>query len=663
MATAEKKIRILVSVPNWMSTVTYIPYIWGCLKSACDLDPILKYSTEWLTPIFHTNSAEVLLQNYDLEKIDVFAISGYEWNWPLQLEMAQKIKKKNPHCLVVAGGPQPDWRSPQEDLKFIDLIVKKDGEDVFPEILRWQLGEKELTQIPNLILKDGTHTKEEKNASFTSRPSAYLSNRPHFEYWIQKLRQENTKIYAMLETNRGCPYSCSFCDWGSATMGKIRPFDYQKTKAEIDWLGEQQVEVVFITDANFGIFSQDLEIARWIVEAKQKYGYPKRILWNAAKNNMDRVIEIGKIWHQHALIDCVPISFQHTEDAVLESIQRKNIKTENLRYAVEEFDRLKVPTMGVLIAGNPGDTYTHWKKAWANMMEWGFHEDIQTHLFALLPNAPAKDPAYLEKWGIQSMRRPAARSRVFKNAQDLHHYHSNTSEYICETNTLTKEDFIQCLYYADFCKALHNLGLLRFVSQYLRFSHQIPYGEFYESLVENLESHGEFFAFLQKEILQSKQSFLYKENSSILMDPGPEFDFYCQPEEWIYYTSLKNQVRFYKDVRRFLGAYHPSIPQEILDDLLLFQTKMLISPDYDPKHGRIISCKYDWPKYFKTQGSILSEAVSPILINENKTGSSLLVDLHFSGEQDFFWKIIKPHNLRSYQTYFWQKIQDQPATV
>lgn len=27
---------------------------------------------------------------------------------------------------------------------------------------------------------------------------------------------------ATIETNRGCPYGCTYCDWGSATLSRIR---------------------------------------------------------------------------------------------------------------------------------------------------------------------------------------------------------------------------------------------------------------------------------------------------------------------------------------------------------------------------------------------------------------------------------------------------------
>src|SRR4029453_162177 len=42
---------------------------------------------------------------------------------------------------------------------------------------------------------------------------------------------------ATQETNRGCPYSCSFCDWGSSTMSKLRRFGMERVAPEINGFG------------------------------------------------------------------------------------------------------------------------------------------------------------------------------------------------------------------------------------------------------------------------------------------------------------------------------------------------------------------------------------------------------------------------------------------
>ena len=47
-------------------------------------------------------------------------------------------------------------------------------------------------------------------------PSPYLEN--VFEPLLDANPDE--RWLALWETNRGCPFSCTFCDWGSATAAK-----------------------------------------------------------------------------------------------------------------------------------------------------------------------------------------------------------------------------------------------------------------------------------------------------------------------------------------------------------------------------------------------------------------------------------------------------------
>src|SRR3989338_7461014 len=86
------------------------------------------------------------------------------------------------------------------------------------------------------------------------------------------------------ETNRGCPFSCTFCDWGSAVQSKVFTFDLSNVLRETDWFVEHKIEYVTCCDANFGILPRDLEIAKYMAEAKKKYGYPKTFSIQSTKN-------------------------------------------------------------------------------------------------------------------------------------------------------------------------------------------------------------------------------------------------------------------------------------------------------------------------------------------------------------------------------------------
>ena len=69
----------------------------------------------------------------------------------------------------------------------------------------------------------------------------------------------------IIETNRGCPYACTFCNWGNATQEKINQFSLETVKEEVKYVCENSRNLtgfLYIADANFGILRRDLEIAK-----------------------------------------------------------------------------------------------------------------------------------------------------------------------------------------------------------------------------------------------------------------------------------------------------------------------------------------------------------------------------------------------------------------
>jgi radical SAM superfamily enzyme YgiQ (UPF0313 family) len=61
---------------------------------------------------------------------------------------------------------------------------------------------------------------------------------------------------ALLETNRGCPFSCTFCDW--SLTKKIVEYPLARVEAELAWVVDHGLTHVMLADANFGIRPRDL---------------------------------------------------------------------------------------------------------------------------------------------------------------------------------------------------------------------------------------------------------------------------------------------------------------------------------------------------------------------------------------------------------------------
>ncbi len=78
-----------------------------------------------------------------------------------------------------------------------------------------------LATVPGIGYRDrtGVHRTENRDriADLDILPSPFLSG-------LFRPFEEVPDVFVTIETNRGCPYGCTFCDWGSATASRIRQF-------------------------------------------------------------------------------------------------------------------------------------------------------------------------------------------------------------------------------------------------------------------------------------------------------------------------------------------------------------------------------------------------------------------------------------------------------
>ena len=178
---------ILISNPS-STNITFIPYIYGVLKQHSDRDLDLRRSCNWLEPIFLRDEPAVLTSPYRLDEVDILGLSCYVWNFKLQCEIARLTKERNPNCLVVAGGPEPDWNDPLFFNKHpeVDLVVMQDGEEAFAGILRAMLlpeNERALAfaAVPGLLVPDrrrlggARHHRAARGVGRSDAPGAAVS--------------------------------------------------------------------------------------------------------------------------------------------------------------------------------------------------------------------------------------------------------------------------------------------------------------------------------------------------------------------------------------------------------------------------------------------------------------------------------------------------------
>jgi radical SAM superfamily enzyme YgiQ (UPF0313 family) len=386
---------------------TNIPYlalgmITAYLRQAKAEQSLAAYEVARIVPVgCMGRPLESAVAAVSVSEDPICLLSSYVWNHDLNLQVARQIKTALPQSLIVFGGPHvpkydDDTRDFLTENTFIDIAVIGEGEVAIVEVLEALANEpgNTLAQLHTVeglaYMEEGVFHKtapRTKLKGIEQLPSPYLQG--EFEPWFRDFE------VTVLETNRGCPYGCTYCDWGSATLSRVSKFNVDRVNAEIEYLAQQRSQTIFIADANFGMLEQDIEIARGLVHAKQRYGYPQRIMTNFAKNGGRRLMEVIKILHEGGLLPIGIIALQTTDQNVLETIARDNIKTESFEKMMEYFNSESIPMASDLMIGLPGQTV----ESFVNDLQYCFDWKVSANAnyTSMMPNAPMAERSYREQ--------------------------------------------------------------------------------------------------------------------------------------------------------------------------------------------------------------------------------------------------------------------------
>jgi hypothetical protein len=184
--------------------------------------------------------------------------SCYVWNIEAVLEVCGRLRALRPGVKIILGGPEA---APQAERLLggrdaVDYVCLGEGEATFAELLGRLSSGAGAEGIPGLAWRGpagpGFGPARSLLENLDSVPSPLLAG----------LIPAGPGIGFVLETSRGCPRKCSFCDW--QTGQKTRYYAPDRILREAAWLLERVPRFeVFIADAD--IFS-DLPRAKTIIE-------------------------------------------------------------------------------------------------------------------------------------------------------------------------------------------------------------------------------------------------------------------------------------------------------------------------------------------------------------------------------------------------------------
>lgn len=435
----------------------WLPYSVGCIWAYANQFSDIQENINLDGLIFRREPISQVLERMQDPKVCAF--STYIWNEKWNLNAAQAIKDRWPDCVILFGGPQAHI-SYLDKHPFINCVISGEGEKAFVDFLR--------------CIIQSTHYERvysKKRLEDLDIPSPYISG-----VFDQIIKENPDAVWNMTwETNRGCPYSCTFCDWGGVTYSKVKKFQMERLKAEIEWLANNRVGYMFIADANFGSFkNRDIEIAKMLKEVSSR-SMLDSINIQFAKNSTEIVYEIGKILGD--LSRGITMSVQSMNDETLEHIKRKNLPSNNIRHLMDLSEKNAVPTYTEVIIGLPLETLDSWKEGLASILEMGQHNSIDIWFAQLLVNSELGQPESKERYKIKTVT-----AKDYFPQFDPNDWREIVEEIeiISETSTMTTEDIVTGYLYAWMYIQFHNSGYSQIHAKYCRTMHDVSYFDFYE---------------------------------------------------------------------------------------------------------------------------------------------------------------------------------------
>ena len=582
----------LVEISDVYANQIRLPYSTGVVWSYCTKDKTIEDNYELVDWFYYRQKVDNIIDS--IGNPEVIGFSCWVWNWQMTYYVAMAVKETYPNCLIVFGGEMVP-RNHKEMLEkffkekpYVDLIVHGEGELTFKDILLENLKEdKDFTKVK------GCSVRVRNNKTFTTETRERITDinlmpSPYLDGTFNRIVKSNIdyKFEAVVESVRGCPYRCTFCEIGDLYFQKIKSQELDKIYKELEWLGKNKVEFFYDANPNFGLlFDRDLDLSKYLVGVNKEYGYPKKGMFVWAKGKPTQVLPIAEVLKSGELNKGVTVAVQTLNQESLDAIKRSNITEKNLQESLKLYEDRNVPTYLDFVMGLPKESLDTFKRGVTDLMEFGSHNYMAIYILTALPNTPFRDPEYINEYGIQLVetKRPFYHNSFMKDQTP------ETETIVVGTDTMSYEDWKLAYMYRWLFTFGHFLGHTQFISRFFRNHYEISYYEFYEKLMN--------FIIRNKETILGKE-FIETYDAMIRSVEGFDYwgrvvpkvsDVTWDSDETTTLIVMDKRDEFYQEMKDFLyDSFSDTLKDDvdIIDNVINYQKLRLFefNTEYPKEH-------------------------------------------------------------------------------
>lgn len=323
------------------------------------------------------------------------------------IAIARLAKEGNPDLPVIFGGWHPSLLPRQTaQAKFVDAVVRAQGELTLLEIAERLAAGQELNAIPGTTLKRAglvQHNPERPMVPVNDLPVAAFQLADFDAY--EKSCGVRKLAYA---TSVGCPYACNYCTDMVFYKRRFNALSSERVVNEVtDLVARYRVEEVAMLDSNFPVdVHRAVRIAKGFVDSKVRF----RWTFQASTDFLSRMSDDEVRMMGASGVTHMGFGTESTSAEVLKMMNKRHQRLNEMYETARKAQLGDIHVTFNLIFGYPGETEEHRVETLQTMSEIArefWNVSFSPNIFTPYPGIPiwpqlremgVREPQTLQEW-------------------------------------------------------------------------------------------------------------------------------------------------------------------------------------------------------------------------------------------------------------------------
>lgn len=276
--------------------------------------------------------------------------------YPTAKDMARQIKTRRPQTPVIMGGPFASMNSDQilQDCAQVDSVGVGEGEELLPDYLNhlddpgavaglvWRNGAEVVRNARRPLIRN---LDQYPYPDRTSLPIDYIESLPLDVPAVLSLDR-----FCTMQTSRGCPFSCIYCDIPSLAEGRWRARSPEHVLGEMQLIHELGYRSVYLTDDHFLVQRKRIvAICEGIIERKLAFHW-------GCEGRVDATGVDQLPIMRRANCDFLAFGIEAGTQRILDRLNKRQT-LDQVEHAISEAKRHRIKRVhGFFVIGSPGET-------------------------------------------------------------------------------------------------------------------------------------------------------------------------------------------------------------------------------------------------------------------------------------------------------------------